>query len=109
MEIKSYKYGTDRLPDTKENILRHREMSFIDIFLENSLPLSYKDISYCYDIGIIAKHVNRPITALISKENHPRPSVQSPWKSTLSFGQHQIVTNTRMKSLVWLTMVIRLP
>ena len=34
MEVKSCKFGLDRIPDTKENILRHREMSFIDIFLE---------------------------------------------------------------------------
>lgn len=74
MIVKPYKYGVARLPDNKENILRHREMSFIDIFLENPHPLSYKDISYGYDVGIVAKHVNRPITALISKEDHPRPT-----------------------------------
>ncbi len=28
MEVKSCKFGLDRIPDTKENILRHREMSF---------------------------------------------------------------------------------
>lgn len=74
MIVKPYKYGIARLQDNKENILRHREMSFIDIFLEGTVPLSYKDISYGYDVGIVAKHVNRPIVELISKEDHPRPT-----------------------------------
>lgn len=74
MAISVVKYGVDRIPENEKEILRHREMPLIDILLEMSLSRIYREITYQYDTGIIAKHVNRPIVELVSKENHPRPT-----------------------------------
>nr|DAS63894.1 MAG TPA: hypothetical protein [Caudoviricetes sp.] len=74
MELTVAKFGVERIPANKEAILRHREMPLIDILLEKKTSLSYRDISYGYDVGTVAKHVNRPLVELVSKENHPRPA-----------------------------------
>lgn len=74
MELTVAKFGLDRIPFNKEEILRHREMPLLDVLLEKKTSLSYRDISYGYDVGIVAKHVNRPLVELVNKENHPRPA-----------------------------------
>lgn len=74
MEVTTDKFGLDRIPFNKEEILRHREMPLLDVLLEKKTSLSYRDISYGYDVGIVAKHVNRPLVELVNKENHPRPA-----------------------------------
>ena len=74
MGLNVAKFGVDRIPFNKEEILRHREMSLLDVLLEKKTSLSYRDISYGYDVGIVARHVNRPLVALVNRENHPRPT-----------------------------------
>lgn len=74
MELTVDKISVDRIPFNKEEILRHREMPLLDVLLEKKTSLSYRDISYGYDVGIVAKHVNRPLVELVNKENHPRPA-----------------------------------
>lgn len=74
MGITVARFGLDRIPFNKEEILRHREMPLLDVLLEKKTSLSYRDISYGYDVGIVTKHVNRPLVEIVNKENHPRPT-----------------------------------
>ena len=89
MELTVDKFGVDRIPFNKEEILRHREMPLLDVLLEKKTSLSYRDISYGYDVGIVAKHVNRPLVELVNKENHPRPTCYDiERESTLAMEEH---------------------
>lgn len=74
MIIREDKFGVDRIPVNKEAILHHREMPLIDVLVENSMYHYYTDISYQYDVGLVAKHVNRPLVELVGKDKHPRPT-----------------------------------
>lgn len=89
MEVTVAKFGIDRIPTNKEAILRHREMLLLDVLLEKKTSLSYRDISYNYDVGIIAKHVNRPLAALVTKEQYPRlKDFDSELTSALAMEEH---------------------
>lgn len=89
MKLTTDKFGVDRIPFNKEEILRHREMPLLDVLLEKKTSLSYRDISYGYDVGIVAKHVNRPLVEHVTKEHHPRPTCyEVEHESALAMEEH---------------------
>lgn len=89
MEVTIAKFGIDRIPANKEEVLRHREMPLLDVLLEKKTPLSFRDISYNYDVGIIVRHVNRPLAALVTKEQYPRlKDFDSELTSALAMEEH---------------------